>query len=288
MTTPSDPNAPATQPDTHSGQGGTGGGQTPPATTRDTEATPGASTSGVQPGPAVSGTFDTTSGGGTDTNPADDPGTDTYAAPTSTAVGGTLDTTKPAYDPDGGANDPAYRPPSGPVPATNRDTVGRGGSTLSVNPGSPDAALVGDGVTNPNAQEPGITNSAYATGGTRDTTNAGAPAFTTVPTGGVPAAPTGVTATVIPARRAVIVSWTPGDATHVTGWVVESNTQGTIHANANVNEVEFEEGLIGGDRYTFTVFALTPTGSGHRSAPSAPVTIPTGDQVADTTRDEGI
>jgi hypothetical protein len=186
----------------------------------------------------------------------------------------------------------AYRAPSQGAPASELDTSGRSG-VLSVNPGSPDAAVVGNtsGV-NPNAVEPGLTDSAsFVT--VRDTTYAGAPTFTPVPAQlGTPSAPTGVTAVLTPNSDAVTVSWTPaGDAatTGVREWQVESNTTGTVRVGKEVNSVDFDEGLIPGQTYTFTVFAVTYNGTGRRSAPSAPVTIPSHRNLAaDADQDEGL
>lgn len=186
----------------------------------------------------------------------------------------------------------AYRAPSDAPPASNQDTTQRSGY-LAVNPGSPDAAVVGSaGGLNPNAVEPGFTNSAN-TGSNRDTTNAGAPSFSPVPAQeGTPAAPTGVTAVAIANRAAANVSWTaPANAvaTGVVGYIITSNTGGETEVGKNATTVEFDQGLIPGDTYTFTVFARTSNGTGPRSAPSAPLTMPfDANLTADTTRAEGL
>lgn len=187
---------------------------------------------------------------------------------------------------------PAYRTSTPDAPGDEKDTSTTYGGTGGSTAGSPDAAKVG-GVVNPNAAEPGLTNSAYASGNA-DTSYIGsspggnAPANDGTPT----SAPTGVTAVLVADRSAVTVSWTPpanAAATKVTRYVVESNTQGTEQAPANATSVEFEQGLIPGQTYTFTVYAETTQGSGRRSAASAPVTIPShGNLAADTTRADGL
>lgn len=185
-----------------------------------------------------------------------------------------------------------YRAPTNDVPAGQVDTTGRGGY-VNVNPGSPDAAVVGgpSGV-NPNAEEPALTASGYDVMGTRDTQAYGSPPISGVPAGtGTPGAPTGVTAVAVAHERVVVVSWTPPSnaaATGVRNYVVQSNTNGTQQAPKNATSVEFEDGLIGGNTYTFTVYAESANGSGTRSAVSAPVTIPTGDLHANTTRADGL
>lgn len=187
----------------------------------------------------------------------------------------------------------AYRAPVNDVPATNFDTASRSG-IVRVEPGSPDSAAVGSGSgLNPNAIEPGFTNAAYDVMGTRDTTYANSPTFTAVPLpAGVPTAPTAVTVTAIANRAAVTVSWTaPSNAvaTGVVGYIIESNTLGQTEVGKNQTSVEFEQGLIPGDTYTFTVFARTSNGTGVRSAKSAPFTVAFDKNLtADVIRDEGL
>jgi hypothetical protein len=276
---------------TDDGQGGTGPGAdapavTPSTTDRDagTDTTDARGGSRVDP-PSPAHTVVETSGpsagyGAYKTGDADDHSRDPQPLGDTTTFGGI-----------GGTALPPYRAPQEAPGATNFDTGSQAG-VLAVNPGSPDAAVVGNNSgINPNAVEPGLTNSANQVTHT-DTTGYGAGGPTHVPAGsGVAAAPTAVTATVVPNRRAVDVHWTaPANAVAagVLGYVVESNTTGTQMAGKDDSSLEFEEGLEGGRTYTFTVFARTANGNGYRSAPSAPVTIPTGDLTADDTRAEGL
>lgn len=306
---PTDPNAPATEPDTTTGGGNPdpAPGVTDPAYRKPAEA-----------GPPVAGTFQTDGySGGTvnqgigrvgDTDPhTADPGTlgDTTTGGGFTIGGDVGDTDSHSHDPNvappdttiggGGINttaNPAYRT-NLPLPsAEEKDTTTQFGQE-SVSAGSPDTTVVGTGV-NPNAAEPGITNSAYNVGGTKDTTYAGAAFGGNAPAndGTPPAAPTGVTAVLVAGRSAVTVSWTPpanAGTTKVTRYVIESNTTGTEQAPANATSVQFEQGLIPGQTYTFTVYAESAQGSGRRSAASAPLLIPSHrNLVADTDRDDGL
>ncbi len=241
----------------------------------------------------------TVPGGGwpaTATGDTDDHSNDPSTVPPDTTIGG------------GGIGvtaDPDYVVPADFVPASIKDTSGRGGF-LNVNPGSPDDQAVGDDSgLNPNAVEPAIItedgdtgypapNSSYDVGGTLDTTNAGAPAFSPVPAAsGTPNAPTAVSAAQVSGRSAVTVTWTAPNnavATKVTQYVVESSTGGTMRVGKDAPlEAEFEQGLTPGQAYTFTVYALTANGSGTRSAASAPVTIAMYESLLpDTEPDEGL
>lgn len=273
---------------TDDGQGGTGPGVEPPAVTPSTtDNDAGTDTSGAR--------------GGSRTEPADQPHTnrDTSDASGGTGAYRTGDVDDHSTDPQTlGDGQPGqtnsgqvYRAPLEPPAATNFSTS-QGSGVLAVEPGSPDAATVGDASgVNPNGVEPGLTNSSN-TVTQPGTTGYGDGGPTHVPAGtGVPLAPTGVTATVVPNRRAVEVHWTaPANAvaSGVLGYVIESNTTGTQMAGKDDTEVEFEEGLEGGRTYTFTVFARYANGNGYRSAATAPVTIPTGDLTADDTRAEGL
>lgn len=186
----------------------------------------------------------------------------------------------------------AYRAPSDPPPASTFETAGRAG-TLSVNPGSPDAAVVGNASgLNPNAVEPTFQDPAYY-GHTTDTTNAGAPSISPVPAAtGTPLAPGTPTVAAIAGRAACHVTWTaPANAvaTGVVAYVVVSNTGGETEVGKNSLTVEFEQGLVPGDTYTFQVFARTSNGTGPRSAASLPFTVPKADNILpDTERDEGL
>lgn len=271
--------------DTTGAGGGTGGGgsNAPATTTETTGGGAGGSESPAAPPPAHEG-FDTTQGGGSDRNAADNPAYNENA-PTATPVN-TVDTTKPGYDPNS-ADDPAYREPSGPVPqAGTTDTRNPGGSNVTVNPGSPDAATVGGGSVNPNAQEPGVTNSAYDAGGTRDTSGAGTNPNETFTAPGTIPAPINVHATAVAGRRAAHVTWDAGAGTPVgmvDGWTIEGSTGGTLRVPGNVRGAEIEEGLVGGQTYTFTVFGHNENGTGLRSTPSNPVTIEAGPIANDPT-----
>lgn len=187
----------------------------------------------------------------------------------------------------------AYVPPPVDPPASNRDTSGQSG-VLSLNPGSPDSGAVGsDSGVNPNGVEPGFFNSSFTVAETRDTTNTNSKAFTPVPAQlGTPNAPTNVLVVGVPQRTAVEVSWTAPDnaeATGVVGYIIETNTLGHTEVGKNHLDVEFEQGLIPGDTYTFTVFARTSNGTGRRSAPSAPFTVPKHQNlVFDDIKDEGL
>lgn len=253
--------------------------------TQDTTATPGGSV--PDPAPAPHRDFDTTRGGGTDRNPDDDPAY-TNAPPTPTPAEN-RDTTQLGGGIGGTVNQP-YRAPREAPPASTTETGSQSGF-VNVNPGSPDAEVVGTGSgLNPNAVEPGHTNAAHNVS-TYATTGYGDGGPTHVPAGsGTPSAPLNVTATVVPNRRAVDIHWDApanADATGVIGYVVESNTHGTQYTG-RATTIEFEEGLEGGRSYTFTVYARTANGTGFRSAPSNQVTMGTGDLVADTTIAEGI
>lgn len=310
MTTP-DPNAPATEPDTT-----VGGGNPDPASgvvNQPYETPPDAA------GPPVHGTRETddvsggTVGSGigrvgdTDSHVADPKVLDDTTQGGGFTISGDVgDTDSHTHDPNvappdttiggGGINttaNPAYRT-NLPLPsAEEKDTTTTFGGTGGEVSGSPDTTVIGTG-TNPNAAEPGLTNSAYNVGGTKDTTYLGSVYGGNAPANdGTPAAaPTGVTAVLITGRPAATVSWTPpanAAATKVTRYVIESNTLGTQEAPANATSVEFEQGLIPGETYTFTVYAQTTQGSGRRSAPSAALFIPSNrNLVADTILDDGL
>lgn len=296
MSTPETP--PVTQVDTtDDGQGGTGPGNLPPAVTPSaTDHDAGSDTTDTIPDSGVGRTGDTDAGAhDPETTPPDTSGT---GGPSRTyRTGDTDDHTKDPStippDTTGTGGGQAYRAPLEAPPVTNYDTSGRGGF-LAVNPGSPDDQAVGnDSGLNPNAVEPSSTDEAYEYAGTRDTTNAGAPAFVTVPAAGpTPAAPTSVAASQIANRTAVHVTWVApvnAVAAGVLGYVIENSRTGTMRVGKDVLTVEFEQGLIPGDTYTFTVYAMTANGSGIRSAPSAPITIAkTQNLVADEERDYGL
>jgi hypothetical protein len=281
--------SPATNVPTSGGQGGTGGGNQPPASNKDTEAAQGgveAASSVNVPGPPATQP-DTTRGGALggvgQTGDTDSHSRDPRTTPPDTTQGG---------GGIGGTASPAYRAPSDNPAATIRDTSYQG-ADVRVNAGSPDAVKVGGGTTpNPAAVEPGQYGSGATQPGTLDTRGYGSPPITTVPAAGSPTAPTGVTATLVPNRVAVTVAWTPPGnavAAGVLGYVVESNTTGTSQVGKNATSVEFEQGLVPGQSYTFTVYARTANGNGPRSAASAPVTIPSLRNLqADVTRDEGL
>lgn len=271
-----------TTPDTtDDGQAGTGGGATPPGSTTDTTGTGGAGSATPAPAGPAHQDFDTTTGGGADRNPADNPDYNENA-PTPTPVT-TVDTTDAGYDVDS-TDDPAYRPPGPDAPASTTTTTNPGGNVVTVNPGSPDAAVVGGGDVNPNAVEPDPNATGPAQTGTTDTTGAGTnPNETFTPPGTIPA-PVNVAASAVAGRRAAHVTWDAGPGTlagMVDGWTVEGNTGGTRRVPANVRGVEMEEGLVGGQTYTFTVFGHNENGTGLRSAASNAVTIATGDIAED-------
>jgi hypothetical protein len=273
---------------TNEGQGGTGGGTPPPGSNTDTEgANVGGSGGGTGAGGPNATQPDTTSGALTvgPTGDTDDHSHDPSTTPPDTTVGG------------GGINvssNPAYRAPTEFVPASNLDTSGRAG-VLTVNSGSPDAALVGDASgINPNAVEPPVapTTGSYSVGGTRDTSYIGS-GLSGVPAGtGTPTAPGKPTVAAVTGRIAATVTWTaPGNAsaTGVLGYVVETNTGGTMRVGKDATHVEFEQGLVPGDTYTFTVYAVTANGSGARSAVSDPFTVPkVQNLLSDTTPDYGV
>lgn len=297
---------PASNVPTSGGQGGSGGGNPPPASNKDTEAAQGGAETGsaAVPGPAATQPDTTNQAGYTGASPlyvtppyrapAPDGGTPAGAITDTTVGGGGI----------GSTANPAYRAPAGtpPVAGGARETTTQG-SAVQVAPGSPDAALIGGGTSvNPAGVDPAIItedgvgflapDSAYNVGGTRDTGSYGSPPLSTVPAAGSPTAPTSVTATLIPGRVAVQVAWTaPANAvaTGVVGYVVENSTTGTTQVGKNATSVEFEQGLVPGQTYTFTVYARTSSGNGPRSAASAPVTIPSLTELqADVTRDEGL
>jgi hypothetical protein len=260
------------QPNTTDTSGSSQGGHTGSGTT-------------VTPGPAATQP-DTTSGGALGgvgrTGDTDSHSHDPAQVGDTTVLGGGVGASSTGQ---------AYQAPPADSPATNFDTSGRGGF-LRVNSGSPDAAAVGnDSGLNPNAVEPSANPSGYAVT-QKDTTSAGAPAFVTVPTGSTPAAPGKPTVAAISGRTAVHVTWTAPSgavAAGVLGYIITSNTGGTTEVGKNNLSVEFEQGLIPGDVYTFTVYARTAQGTGPRSAASDPFTMPKPDNlVADEERDEGL
>lgn len=283
---------PASNLDTATGQGGTGGGGPVPDADGNLPDTAGANASGTGTGSTGAGgpnatQTDTTTGGPT-TGPTGD--TDSHTRdprttpPDTTQGGGGI----------GGTANPAYVPPPADAPASTFDTSGRAG-VLTVNPGSPDAAKVGSGSgINPNAVEPSLTptTGSYSVGGTRDTSYIGS-GLSGVPAGtGTPGAPGTPTVAAIAGRTAARVTWTApanAGATGVLGYVIENNKTGTMRVGKDAVTVEFEQGLIPGDTYTFTVFATTANGSGPRSAASAPFTLPKNQNLQpDQERDYGL
>lgn len=286
---------PASNTPTSEGQGGTGGGETPPGVTPSTtDRDAGTDTSGgggsraTEPASPAATQPDTTSGGVLGgvgaTGNTDDHTRDPQPVGDTTTYGGI-----------GGTANPAYRAPLDNPPAENVETSNRAG-TLAVDPASPDAALVGDASgINPNAVAPddNALPSGYAQTGTKDTGGYGSPALTTVPAGGTPLAPTSVTASAVTGRSAVHVGFTAptnAAAANVLGYVVENDKGGTMRVGKNkTSNIEFEQGLVPGDSYKFSVYAVTATGSGPRSAWSSAVTIPKNSNLQpDTERDYGI
>lgn len=94
------------------------------------------------------------------------------------------------------------------------------------------------------------------------------------PVGGVPAAPTGVTA--VDGPRSVTVSWTgvanPDNATNkVIDYVILGSTGGTTFAGANATSVVVQN-LVPGESYTFQVAARSAAGMGPYSTASAAAT----------------
>lgn len=308
-----DPNPPATQPDTTTGGGGDyDGGANDPAY-RPPNSGVGADADGNSPD--TSDQYPDSGGAGGGAGRTGD--TDTHARDPQQLGDTTVPTYGNAYrtgDVDPHTRDPqvvgdttvlgggvgasstgqAYRAPADPPGASNFDTSSRAG-VLSVNPGSPDADVVGSGSgINPNAVEPGVTSTSYdAAAGMRDTTYAGSPAFTTVPAqAGSPAAPGKPTIAAITGRVACHVTWTaPADAVAkgVVGYIIETNTGGQMEVGKNHLTAEFEQGLVPGNTYTFTVYARTSNGTGPRSPISDPYTVPKVELLTpDTERDEGL
>ncbi|PPS89462.1 fibronectin type III domain-containing protein [Streptomyces sp. MH60] len=205
----------------------------------------------------VTGTYETDAAVGTKGEPGSGPVAvtqpDTSGAglvdaqgwePTPTPILGTRDTLA------GTVNDvyPAYKPPSGPPPASNKDT------TLTDSP-------VGNGLEE-------LINPDLWMDGTLDTSNLGAEPVgnTAVPL--KPAAPTAAAG-----DRYILVSWTPvpdpSDA-EVLQYVVESDTGGHFYAGADKTSLRFEN-VTGGLGYRFRVRAGNENGTGPYSDWSAAV-----------------
>lgn len=272
MTTVQDPNPPATPPDTtvNGGSDFSGGpgrayvnpdtlntAQTAsPTGTKDTANAGAAGTDAKLDGPNSYSTVRPVSTSGTE-------GRTASGAVVDTSFTGTVDTLQAG--PPGSPSTGTYRPPANDIPATNRDTTLTDQRRTDV----------------PDDNNPLTLPSGYANT-TRDTTGIGGG------TGPVdytpPGQPTGVTATATANRREVIVSWTPGDdpvGAPIKRWVVEGNTTGTKIVPADEHQTVITDGLIGGDKYRFTVYAETNLGTGYRSAPSNQVTISNADITSD-------
>lgn len=266
-----DPNPPATQPDTtvNGGSdfsGGAGRAYVNPDTintanrvsNKETATAGSGGSDGNLNGPDSSRTVNAPQTSGTD-------GRTASGAVQDVSYTGTLDTTKSAYDRDGGTGDPAYSPPPGDTPGSNVDTT-----LTSRRTDVPDD-------NNPNAIPSGYVVNQRDTSGVH-TAQGGAVPFTP------PGAPSGVSATAVPNRREVVVQWTPGTApvgAPVKRWLVQGNTTGSKIVPAHEHQTVMSEGLVGGDVYRFTVYAETDLGTGYRSAPSNAVTVSKGDITSD-------
>lgn len=163
-----------------------------------------------------------------------------------------LSVTPPTVFANSGAPDalPAYRAPG----------VAPGVSTF-------DSTRTDAPTTNglPPAQSPGTLMT-----GTLDSGNVGASA---APTGGVPAAPTGVTA--VGGPRSAVVSWTgvsdPNANNKIADYVVLGSTGGTVFAPRGATSVVVTN-LVPGVAYTFQVAARDAAGFGPYSAASTAAT----------------
>ena len=250
----SSPTPPADNKDTEGVNGQTGpasAGTASRASTTDTSTTGGGSRATEPKSPAVTQTDTTGANGGATT------------APTNTGLSGTPDTRGSGL-PTGGQANPVYRAPSGPVPASVRDTTltdkQPGGSATSPVP------------------------TTYNQNATTETANIGAgPAASGV----VPAAPTGVAATTGP--RSVTVTWTApanpaGDP--VLGFAVVNSAGGTMRVGKSATSAVVTN-LDPSRTYTFQVLARNASGNGPLSAPSAAVR-PYNPDEADVNRPGGL
>lgn len=186
---------------------------------------------------------------------------------------------------------------AGPTPDTEGAT---GGTATSVMfppvTGTPTTLLTNSGA--PDAYPAYRAPRASAAGGTADTTHTQDPTTNGLPpsnspgtlmtatidcssigaapgpVGGVPAAPTGVTA--VSGPRSVTVSWTdvanPDSATNkVIDYVILGSTGGTTFAAANATSVVVQN-VVPGQAYTFQVAARSAAGMGPYSTASSPAT----------------
>jgi hypothetical protein len=214
----------------------------------------------------VTGTYETDAAVGTKGEPGSGPVAvtqpDTSGAglvdaqgwePTPTPILGTRDTLA------GTVNDvyPAYKPPSGPPPASNKDT------TLTDSP-------VGNGLEE-------LINPDLWMDGTLDTSNLGA-----VPVGStaVPVAPNAPSA--VSGDRYVQVSWAavadPAADAPVLQYVVESDSGGHFYAGADKTTLRFEN-VTGGRAQKFRVRAGNRNGTGPYSAWSAASVAPSNEDL---------
>ena len=214
--------------------------------------------------------------------------------PTSTTAG---DTETSTFAPGGKTGSAPAPTPAGPTP----DTEGASGGTATSSQMFP--ALTATPVTTvTNSGTPDVypayrAPSATPAAGTSDTThtqdpttdglapavNPGTLMTATIdcsnigaapaPTGGVPAAPTGVTAA--GGSRSATVSWTavadPGTNNKIIDYVVLGSTGGTTFAPANATSVVVQN-LVPGQAYTFQVAARSAAGFGPYSTASAAAT----------------
>jgi hypothetical protein len=153
--------------------------------------------------------------------------------------------------------EPVYKAPTGPPPASNKDTTWTDSPVGNGNPELIDADL-------------------WMTG-TRDTAAFGAvPAGTTA----VPVAPAAPTA--VAGDRYITVSWTPvanpGADAKVTQYVIESDTGGHFYAPANATSVRFEN-VTGGRAYKFRVAAVNRNGNGPFGPWSASAVAPSNEDL---------
>lgn len=194
----------------------------------------------------------------------------TGAAPSPTPAGPTVDTeaanggsatsqlfpamtaTPPTVLANSGAPDvlPSYRAPSLAPAASTYDSTHTDAPTTDGNP-------------------PSVSPGTLMTG-TLDAGNIGASA---APTGGVPSAPTGVSA--VGGPRSATVSWTgvanPASNNKVIDYVIQGSTGGTTFAAANATSVVVQN-LVPGVAYTFQVAARSAAGMGPYSTASSAAT----------------
>lgn len=225
-------------------EGAPGGAATVPSSQHDgTDAETSVSYAGgktsAEPAPPAAGpTFDTEAANGGEASSELTPGM-TVTPVTTETNSGPVDVEMP------------YRAPSAPPGGSTQDT------TYTQNPTT-------DGL--PPSADPGTLMSA-----TIDCANIGA---APAPVGGVPAAPTGVTAADGP--RSVTVSWTavanPDNSTNkIIDYVVLGSTGGTTFAGANATSAVVTN-LVPGQSYTFQVAARSAAGMGPYSTASAAAT----------------